>query len=70
MKEIERLDAEDTNSSPATPITNGHAKKDNATIGETVTAISEAVSTEAEKMKNAASDIVADLKGASIEDKE
>ena len=70
MKEIERLDAEETNSSSATPTTNGHANKETMTVGDAVAAIAETVSTEAEKMKNAASDIVADLKGASIEDKE
>jgi hypothetical protein len=68
MKEIERLDAED--SSPATPTTNGHAKKDTATVGEVVASVGEAVSKEAEMVKGVASDIVADLKGASLEDKE
>lgn len=40
-----------------------------ATVTDTVASIGEAVSAEAEKIKNAASDIVADLQGASIEDK-
>lgn len=68
QKEIERLDAED--STPATPTTNGHTKKETSTVGETVASVTDAVSAEAEKVKNAAADIVADLKGASIEDKE
>jgi hypothetical protein len=62
------LDAED--STPATPTTNGHAKKETSAVGDAVAAITDAVSAEAEMVKSAAADIVADLKGASIEDKE
>ena len=62
------MDAED--STPATPTTNGHTKKDTSTVGDTVAAITDAVTAEAEKVKSAAADIVADLKGASIDDKE
>jgi hypothetical protein len=64
------LEAEGTDSTPATPTTNGHTKKEAGTVGETVAAITGAVSAEAEKVKSAAADIVADLKGASIDDKE
>ncbi len=68
-KELERLEAEEAASSgPGTPITPAHAN------GETkATASVEeggSVANEVELIKAAASDVIADLKGASIEDKE
>jgi len=61
QKEIERLDAEAADSSPATPTTNGHAKK-----AEDGNVIANAVET----IKDAASGVVERLTGTSLEDKE
>ena len=59
---MERLDAEDS----ATPTTtNGHGEtKATASVGE-----GGSVANEVELIKGAAADVVADLKGASLEDK-
>jgi len=68
-KEVERLEVEEsaTNSTPNTPTTTAHAN------GETkATASVEeggSVTNEVELIKSAAADVVADLKGASLEDK-
>lgn len=56
-KEIERLETED--SSPSTPTTNGHAKTEEKGV----------IAKEIDLIKDAVADVVADLKGASIDDK-
>jgi hypothetical protein len=66
------LEAEEANASgSATPTTNG--KQENGsiveTVTETITAAKDAVVAEAGKIADAASQIAADLQGASIEDK-
>jgi uncharacterized coiled-coil DUF342 family protein len=63
-KEVERLDAEESATASATPTTNGDSQKATAPVE------GGSVSTEIEMTKNAAADVVADLKGASLEDKE
>jgi hypothetical protein len=67
-KEVERLDAEDSaaNSVPDTPTTahaNGETKATGSIEGGSV-------ANEVEPLKSAAADVVTDLKGASLEDKE
>jgi hypothetical protein len=68
-KEVERLDAEDLAPAVATPAapTNGHGH------GETKATASVAdggsITNEVELVKNAVADVVADLQGASLEDK-
>ena len=69
-KEVERLDAEDAASSspaaPSTPTTNGHGEtKATASVSE-----GGLVANEIELIKKATEDVVADLKGASLEDAE
>jgi len=63
LKEIERLDAEATDSSPPMPTANGHAKKHTNKVGETDT-------DETEKPKVAVSDIVEAVEVTSLNDKE
>lgn len=69
--EVERLEAEESSSVPDTPTTsqaNGHGHgetKATASVDE-----GGSVTNEVELLKAAASDVVADLKGASLEDKE
>ncbi len=69
QKEVERLEAEEAGSTPATPTTSApHANgetKATASVDE-----GGSVANEIELVKSAAADVVADLKGASLEDKE
>lgn len=72
QKEIERIEAEESGS--ATPTTNGSAKNaSDKTITETVTdaasSLVETVAVEAEALKNAAADVVADLKATTLDEK-
>jgi hypothetical protein len=63
---VERLDAEDSASPAATPAehVNGHGEtKATASVDE-----GGSVANEVELVKNAVADVVADLKGASLED--
>ncbi|KAL3421171.1 nuclear segregation protein [Phlyctema vagabunda] len=67
-KEVERLEAEEDAPSPAaasTPVNGDHSLKATATPAEGGT-----VAAEISLLKEAAADVVADLKGASLEDKE
>lgn len=68
QKELERLEAEEASSAPETPTTaaphaNGETKA-TASVEE-----GGSVANEIELVKGAVADVIADLKGASIEDK-
>ncbi|KAF4625482.1 hypothetical protein G7Y89_g12685 [Cudoniella acicularis] len=66
-KELERLESEEDGASPTTPATNGNHGETKATAG-----VEEggSVANEVEFVKNAEANVAADLKNASLEDKE
>ena len=68
--EVERLEAEESSSVPGTPTTSAPAHANGETKATASVDEGGSVANEVELIKSAAADVVADLKGASLEDKE